>query len=183
MQACMGIRDSRTVAMAVIHLLDLEVGDFHMDMVEVVVEDSHTALKAVGTMAPLEGEDSHQEDTVAAFPVDMGLVVVDSHSEDQEDQVVEVQPQEEVSRVDPAEADLVVEDSHSVGLVVVVAEAMVHRPQQEGHTPYLHPVWMMTPSTANQTSRHTQTTSRSKTGPTGSAVYATYCMLKGWNRC
>ena len=59
MRAHMGTRDSRTVAMAVTHLLDLEVGDFLMDMVELVAEAFHMVAMAVGiTALPEEGVDS-----------------------------------------------------------------------------------------------------------------------------
>ena len=79
----MGTRDSRMVAMVVTHPLVLEVGDFLMDMVEVVAEDSHTVVMAVDTMALPEGEDSHQEDTVVVHQLDTEVVAVDFHSEGQ----------------------------------------------------------------------------------------------------
>ena len=167
------------VAMAVTHLLDLEVGDFLMDMVEVVAKDSHTVVMAVDTTAFPEGEDFHQEDTVVVYQVDMEVVVVDSHSEDQEDQVVEVHLQEEAFQSDP-----VVEDSCSVDLEAVVGVvAVVHPLHQEEHTPYLLLVQMMTHSTVNQISRRTRTTSRSKIDRTGSGVCVTYYMPKEWNKC
>ena len=53
------------MVMAVTQPLDLEVGDFPMDMVELVAEASHTVVMAVDTMALQEEEvGSQQEDTV-----------------------------------------------------------------------------------------------------------------------
>ena len=169
MRAHMGTRDSRTVVMAVTHPLDLEVGDFLMDMVEVVAEDSHTVVMAVDTMAlPEEGVDSQQEDTVVVHRVDMEVVAVDFHSEDredQEDQVVEDHLQEEVSQPNLVEAGMVVVGSRSVDLAAVVeVVAVAHRPLSEGHIPYPPLAQMTIHSTANQTSRRTRTTSRLKIG-------------------
>ena len=61
-----------------------------MDMVEVLVKDSHMAATAVDILVLLEVEGSHQEDTVAAFHVgtELGLVVVDFRLEDQVGPVV-----------------------------------------------------------------------------------------------
>ena len=157
------------MVMAVTHPLDLEVGDFLMDMVELVAESSHTVVMAVGIMAlPEEGVDSQQEDTVVVHQVDMEVVAVDFHledQEDQEDQAVEAHLQEEVSQPDPVEAGTVVEGFRSVDLVVVVeVVAVAHRPLLEGHIPYPPLARMTIRSIANQTSRHTRTTSRLKTG-------------------
>ena len=200
MRALMGTRDSHTMVIAVTHPLDPEVGDFPMDMAELVAEVSQTVVVAVGIMAlpevvdtmalPEEEVDSRQEDTVVAVVAHQAgieVVAVDSRLEDQEDledQGVEAQPQEEVSQLDPVEADTVVEDSRLVDLAAVVeAVAVAHRPLLEGHTPYLPLARMTIRLIANQTSRHTRTTSRLKIGRTGSGVYATYCMPKEWNKC
>ena len=179
------------MVMAVTHPLDLEVGDFLMDMAELVAEVSHTVVVAVDTMAlPEEEVDSQQEDTVVvvvAHQAGMEVVAVDSRLEDQEDledQAVEAHLQEEVSQPDPVEAGTVVEGFRSVDLVVVVeVVAVAHRPLLEGHIPYPPLARMTIHSIANQTSRHTRTTSRLKIGRTGSGVYATYCMPKEWNKC
>ena len=185
MRAHTGTRDSLTVDTAVTHPLDLEVGDSLMDMVDLVAEVSHTVAMAVDTMALLgEVVDSQQEDTVVVQRVDMEVVAVGFHSEDQEDQVEEAHPQEEVSQRDPVEVGTVVEGSHSVDRAVVVeVVAVAHRPLSEGHIPSPHLARTTIHSTANQTSRRTRTTSRLKTGRTGSGVYVTYCMPKEWNRC
>ena len=191
MRAHMGTRDSHTMVMAVTHPLDLEVGDFLMDMAELVAEVSHTVVMVVDTMAlPEEEVDSQQEDTVAvvvAHQAGMEVVAVDSRLEDQEDledQAVEAQLQEEVSQPDPVEAGTVVEGFRSVDLVaVVVVVAVAHRPLLEGRIPHPHLALTMIRSTANQTSRRTRITSRSKTGQTGSGVCVTYCMPREWSKC
>ena len=188
MRAHTGTRDSLTVDTAVTHPLDLEVGDSLMDMVDLVAEVSHTVAMAVDTMALLgEVVDSQQEDTVVVQRVDTEVVAVGFHSEDQEDQgdqVEEAHPQEEVSQRDPVEVGTVVEGSHSVDRAAVVeVVAVAHRPLSEGDIPYLPLARMTIRSIANQTSRHTRTTSRLKIGRTGSGVYATYCMPKEWNKC
>ena len=197
MRALMGTRDSHTMVIAVTHPLDPEVGDFPMDMAELVAEVSQTVVVAVGimalpkvadTMALSEEEvDSQQEDTVVAVVAHQAgieVVAVDSRLEDQEDledQGVEAQPQEEVSQLDPVEADTVVEGFRSVDLVEVVAVA--HHPLLEEHILFPHLARMMTHSTANQTSRRIRITSRSKTGQTGSGVCVTYCMPREWSKC
>ena len=141
----------------------------HTDTVEVVTGDSHMAAVAAGIMVLLEAVVPHQEVTVVAFQggmewevmaVDPHLedqvepAVVDSHSEDREELVVVDHHLEDVFQVGPLEMDPEVEDS----LVGLVAVAVVDHPQQEEHTLHLRLARTTTPSPANQTSRHTQTT-------------------------
>ena len=133
---------------------------------------------------PEEEVDFQQGDTAVAHQVDMEAAAVDSRSEDQEDQEVGGHPQEGVSQPDQVEAGMVVEDSRSVDLVAVAeVVAVVHRLLSEGYIPYPHLVRMTIHSTASRTSRRTRTTSRLKTGRTGSGVCVTYCMPRGWSKC
>ena len=93
--------------------------------------------------------------------VDMEVVAVDFHledQEDQEDQAVEAHLQEEVFPLDPVEAGTVVEGFRSVDLAVVVeVVVVVHRPLLEGHILYPPLARTTILSIANQTSRRTQT--------------------------